>query len=135
MEQLIEWKDDHVAYECDDYKYIISIGKLGGIMVAKYDYDNGWLWCDYGAINTKHDSLDEAKTKAEELLAAWLKEANLVVKPTKCDKCGDSGEVFHDRKYFSEHHMEWMSSSEKKSCPCTREPNSLFNFIKNLNGE
>ncbi len=97
-------------------------GKVGGrilfaiVPISAKEYGI-WLLNDGSTVTA--DTLVGAQTKGEEMLQEWLKEAGLIAKPAKCDKCGDNG---------------WFDVSEFTSrvCPCTKDPNSLWCFTNGV---
>jgi hypothetical protein len=147
----IEWNENKICYESDAYKEIISVGLLGGIMVAKYDHNTGWLWCDYGSINTKHDTLEEAKAKAEQLFKEWKEAAGLVSRSdiTSCDKCGNSGvtkgcpKCGHDRITVFKGDLDYCLNCREtfpcggstKPCDCLKDSHNLASINRAVKEE
>ena len=110
MANLIEWK------KLTNSNGIVWLGFIGGAeLLSMWELvKNDWIF-HFGGKSYNAISPNEAKAKTEELLAEWLKQANLIVKPTKCRICSDDGEYIHTEGYTT-------------ACSCRTDPKFLWYF-------
>jgi hypothetical protein len=132
---LIEWREFESAGSGDNFKGYVGSKKIFEIYDNGDDYQLSFL----GKTSGYFSALEEAKAKADELFTEWLKSAGLVQRPESCGKCGDKGWV---RKFPNCGGCDIetrcpkydLGCDETDSCPCTKDPNSLYSFIKEIRG-
>lgn len=125
MNDLIKWEEDSSIES-----YVGIVGKLPILEVSFCSGDMfGYTVFEHADLENPEE-WDEAKNKITEHFLGWLALANLILKPTKCGKCGDRG--FYPNPEFDPMKDIIAGGGQNKAvavdCPCRTDPKSLWYF-------